>query len=192
MSTFAEDIAKLQAAATDRDADQKQFLLKKLYKQTEFVVTLGVSTEQAHLYTPTFEAYHPAEVWPRRMLRQIVMTATTPDEAIIQQAFQHFHTPGTANYFKALYDLYQGTQKRHGSEARIGFLVSAVVNSIMAELVEMYFGGRQHLWEAYRAQGDDFTEIAVTFWTDAAVAARDVRAWQDVAGRLQQAHQYTR
>jgi hypothetical protein len=191
MSTFHEDIAKLRAAAQDRDPDQKQFLLKKLYKQMPFVVALGVSTETAHNYVATFESYHPAEVWPRRMLRQIVMTASAPDEAIIQQAFQHFTTPGTANFFKALYDLFQGTQTRHPSEARIGFLVSAVENSITAALVEGYFGNQPELWETYRAQGPDFGEIALAFWTDEQVAAHDIAAWDDLATRLVDAYDRT-
>lgn len=191
MSTFYADVAKLRAAAQTRDPDQKQFLLKKLYGQLAFVVALGVSTETAHNYVATFERYHPQEVWPRRMLRQIVMTASAPDEAVIQQAFQHFTTPGTANFFKALYDLFQGTQTRHQSEARLGFLVSAAVNSITAELVELYFGGQPALWETYRAQGPDFAAVALAFWTDERVAARDAAAWDDLATRLAAAYDRT-
>ncbi len=191
MSTFREDIAKLRAAAQDRDADQKQFLLKKLYKQLAFVVALGASTETAHNYVDTFERYHPEEVWPRRMLRQIVMTASAPDEAVIQQAFQHFTTPGTANFFKALYDLFQGTTTRHAPDARLGFLVSAAVNSMTAALVEGYFGDQPALWEAYRAQGPDFTEIALAFWTDEQVAAHDIAAWDALADRLMEAYERT-
>lgn len=191
MSTFHEDIAKLRAAAQARDPEQKQFLLKKLYKQIPFVVALGVSTEQAHNYVATFEQYHPDEIWPRQMLRQIVMTASAPDESVIQQAFQHFTTPGTANFFKALYDLFQGTQTKHSSEARLGFLVSAVVNSITAELVELYFGDQPDVWETYRAQGPDFTEIALAFWTDERVIAHDAAAWDNLATRLKETYERT-
>jgi hypothetical protein len=185
MSDFQADLAKLRDAARARDADQKQFLLKKLYKQLEFVVVLGVSAERTHAYVGTFERYHPDEIWARRMLRQIVMTASAPDESIIHQAFQHFTTPGTANFFKALYDLYQGTQKRHASDARLGFLVSAVVNSVMAELVETYFGPQPDLWDRYRAAGEDYAEIALAFWTDEHVAAHDVDAWISLVDRLE-------
>ncbi|MEO0562063.1 MAG: hypothetical protein AAF125_08115 [Chloroflexota bacterium] len=191
MSSFPQDTEKLRAAARARDADQKQFLLKKMFKQLEFVVALGISAECVHAYADKFERYHPNEVWARRMLRQIVMTASAPDESIIQQAFQHFTTPGTANFFKALYDLYQGTQKRHPSEARVGFLVSAVENSLTAVLVEMYFGEEPEKWAAYRAQGEDFADIALAFWTDDAVAARDIEAWETVAERLLIAHTRT-
>jgi hypothetical protein len=191
MSTFYADIDKLRAATQGRQPEQKQFLLKKLYKQLAFVVALGVSTETAHDYADTFERYHPEEIWPRRMLRQIVMTASAPDESVIQQAFQHFTTPGTANYFKALYDLYQGTQTKHLPDARLGFLVSAAENSITAQLVELYFGGQPGLWETYRAQGPDFTEIALAFWTDERVIARDAAAWDQLAARIVEAYERT-
>jgi signal transduction protein with GAF and PtsI domain len=113
------------------------------------------------------------------------MTASAPDESVIQQAFQHFSTPGTANYFKALHDLYQATQKKHNSQARLGFLVSATVNAMTAQLVELYFGEQPDVWERYRAQGDDFNTLAVAFWTDERVVARDAALWENLADKLE-------
>ena len=181
MTMNNDDLNKLRAAASERDADSTQFYLKKLFHQMEFVIALGIAAEQAHGYVETFERYHPDEVWVRKMLVQIVMTASAPDEAIIQQSFQHFTTPGTANFFKSLYDLYQGTQKKHQSEARIGYLVSAVVNAMTAHLVELYFGDRLVDWEAYRAQGDNFAQLAMDFWTNEAVVERDRVLWHQLA-----------
>lgn len=183
--TLDRDLGELRRAAQNRDAEQLQFLLKKLFQQMEFVIALGIATEQVYGYVETFERYHPQEVWPRRMLVQIVMTATAPDESIIQQAFQHFTTPGTANFFKALYDLYQATQKRHQREARLGFLVSAVVNANTAALVEGYFGPRPDDWEAYRAQGEQFQQIALAFWTDEAIAEQHRAQWLAVADAIE-------
>lgn len=183
--TIQADVAKLRLSAAARDVDQNQFLLKKIYRQTEFVIALGITAEQAYTYADTFESYHPEEIWARRMLLQIVMTASAPDESIIQQAFQHFTTPGTANFFKTLYDLYQSTQKKYQSEPRIGFLVSATVNAITAELVEMYFRDKLDTWEAYRSQGQDFEKIALAFWTDEAVIERDKALWLAVADRIE-------
>lgn len=185
--SFSHDLQSLRAAAHQRSANDTQFMLKKLFQQMEFVIALGVAAEQAHAYVDTFERYHPEEIWARRMLVQIVMTASAPDESIIQQAFQHFTTPGTANFFKALYDLYQGTQEKHASSARIGFLVSACVNAMTAELVELYFGTRPDAWEAYRAQGAHFQQIALDFWTDEAIVARDVSLWLQLADKIEAA-----
>ena len=179
--TPQQDLNALRQAAQAREADQSQFILKRLYLQLEFVRALGIAAEQTHGYLDTFERYHPSEVWPRRMITQIVMTATAPDRSVIEQAFQHFDTPGTANFIKALLDLFQATQKANAREARIGFLVSATVNAMTAELVELYFADKPEAWAAYRAQGNEARQIALDFWTDEKVATRDRQRWQQVA-----------
>lgn len=183
--SITRDIDKLRQSAAARDVDQNQFLLKKILRQTEFVIGLGVAAEQAYTYVDTFERYHVGEIWARNMLLQIVMTASAPDEAVIQQAFQHFTTPGTANFFKSLYDLYQSTQDKYQSEPRLGFLVSATVNAITAELVEVYFGPRPDDWAAYREQAANANDIALAFWTDEAIIARDKALWAAVADRIE-------
>lgn len=188
MTDLAPDLAKLRAAAQRRDADECQFLLKRLFQQLEFVVALGIAAEQAYAYAPTFERYHPQEIWARRMLVQIVMTASAPEESIIQQAFQHFTTPGTANYLKALHDLYQATQKKHNSEARVGFLASSVVNSMTAALVEQYFGARPDDWELFRTAPNEHQRLALAFWTDAQIVAQDSALWLGVADALERHH----
>ncbi len=183
--TIPDDITALRDAARARQADQAQFLLKKLFLQTEFVRALGIAAEQAYRHVPTFERLHPGEVWARRMILQIVNTATAPERSIIEQAFQHYETPGTANFIKAMYDLFQATQDTNPGEARIGFLVSAVVNAMTAELVALYFEPRPDDWAAYRAQDERFQGIALAFWTDDAVAERDTALWLAIADAVE-------
>lgn len=182
---MTDDLTAMRQAAHQREADQLQFLLKRLFHRLEFVRALGIAAEQAHRYVNTFERYHPEEIWPRRMIKQIVMTATAPDRQIIEQGLQHFETPGSANFIKALYDLFQATQKDNQSEARLGFLVSATVNAMTAELVELYFGQRPEAWQAYRARDENAPQIALDFWTDEQVAARDTELWLAVADKIE-------
>ncbi len=181
-----QDLNALRQAVQAREADQSQFMLKRLFQELEFVRALGIAAEQVHQYLPTFERDHPDEVWPRRMLNQIVMTATAPDRVIIEQALQHFDTPGTANFIKALFDLFQATQKEHASEARLGFLVSATVNAMTAELVELYFGDKPTAWADYRSQSEGAQQIALDFWTNADVAARDRERWLQTVDAVEQ------
>lgn len=183
--SYQDDLQMLRAAAANRSADELQFTLKKLFLTLEFVRALGITAECAFRYVDTFERYHPGEIWARRMIMQIVATATAPDRAIIEQAFQHFTAPGSANFLKTMHDLYEATQKTHQREARVGYLVSAVVNAMTAELVELYFGQRPTEWESYRAQAGDFRQIALDFWTDEAVAARDIQLWLTLADAIE-------
>ena len=178
-------IETLRRAAHERDADTLQFTLKQVFQKLDFVVALGIAAEQAYRYVDTFEQYHPEEVWPRRMLMLIVTTATAPERQIIEEAFKHFETPGSANFIKAMYDLYQGTQETNQSQARLGFLVSAVVNAITAELVELYFGKRPEQWTAYRAQAENAPQIAMDFWTNEAVSQQDTKRWLAVADAVE-------
>jgi hypothetical protein len=82
-----------------------------------------------------------------------------------------------------LYDLFQATQKTNQSEARIGFLVSAIVNAMTAELVEMYFGEHLDEWEAYRTHTEGVEQIALNFWIDDSVARRDAALWHEIADK---------
>ncbi len=185
MTDDQPQLDQLRHAARGRDADELQFALKQLFGRLDFVEALGIAAEQTYQYVDTFEGYHPEEVWPRRMLLMIVNTATAPERQIIEEAFKHFETPGSANFIKAMYDLYQGTQETNQREARLGYLVSAVVNAITADLVERYFGERQDQWQAYREQGEDFQQIALDFWTHDDVAQRDTNRWLGVADAIQ-------
>lgn len=183
--TVQDDITALRQAAQERNADEAQFLLKRLLPELEFVLALGLAAEQTYRFVDTFEQNHPGEVWARRMILQIVNTATAPERTIIEQAFQHFTTPGTANFIKAMYDLFEATQKTNASAARIGFLTSAIVNAMTAELVDVYFGSRPDVWAEYRSQGENFNQIAVDFWTDDAVAERDTMLWLRLADEIE-------
>ncbi len=181
--SFQPDLQDLRAAARERDADRQQFVLKKLFMGMEFIAALGVTAECAYAYADTFERYHPDETWARTMVRQIVLNGVKPDEQAIKQAFQEFSTPGTANFLKALYDIYQGTDDRNQREARLGFLVSACVNSIMAHLVERWFGPRPARWQSYRTGADP--QIALAFWTDEDIAATDTALWLKLADSIE-------
>lgn len=182
----SEDVAQFRTAIEQRNEEQKAYFLRKTLIQWEFVEALGLATEKAYAYCDIFEREHVGEVWARKMLVQIVMTATPPDEGLLQSAFQHYDTPGTANFLKGLHDLYQATQSKHAREARFGYVVSSIINVQTAWLVWTYFHDRRELWQRYRQQGEDFYQIAVSFWDDAEVINHDCTAWLALLEQLQQ------
>ncbi len=188
------DLAALREAAHNRDHDQMQFLLKRLFGQVPFYHALVIPVERAHGYVDTFERYHPEAVWARQILVHIATVGTTPGE-LPNEAMREYPTPGSANFVKAVFDLGNAVYQEHPLEARVGYLVSAVVNAIMAELVEAWYGSRLADWTRVRqnqfnpATGQytdpEATQIAYRFWTDEAITQRDVAAWLAVADAVE-------
>lgn len=180
-----DDLAALRQAAQDRDPNQTQFLLKRLFLSMSFYRALAVAVERAYAYLDTFERQHPQQPWARQVVVQITSLGTAPGD-IPDEAKQSYATPGTANFVKALYDLAHACRPNNQMEARIGFLVSAVVNAMMAELVESWYGSRLNDWERVRQNVPEANEIAYRFWTDTDVAQRDVAAWLAVADSVEE------
>ncbi|MGV2435189.1 MAG UNVERIFIED_CONTAM: hypothetical protein LVT10_10200 [Anaerolineae bacterium] len=180
----SSDLAQLWSAVEQRNEEQKAYLLRKVFIQMEFITALSIVTDAAYAYCDIFEGEHAGEVWARKVLVQMVMTATPPDEGLIQSAFQHYDTPGTANFLKGLHDLYQATQSKHAREARLGYLVSSLIHIQTAWLVWTYFHARREVWQRYRLQGEDFYTIALAFWDDPTVIGRDRHNWQSVLEHL--------
>ena len=140
---------KLRDAAEARDPERCQFLLKTLFMELDFYLALAVVIERARSFLETFETYYPAGVFARQILMQMVNTGTAPAR-LPPEAMRDFEYPGAANYMKALADLAHALQPGP-LPPRIGFLVSATVNAIMAELVEHYYGPRPQAWAQVRA-----------------------------------------
>ena len=70
---------------------------------------------------------------------------------------------------------------------RIGYLVSATVNAIMAELVEHYYGRHLDRWALVRGnpEAPEAREIAYAFWTDEEIALLDTDHWLQVADSIE-------
>jgi hypothetical protein len=190
-----DDLAALRKAAAERDPNRTQFLLKRLLLNMTFYRGLALAVERAYAFLPTFERYYPQAIWARQVLVQIASLGTAPGD-IPAEARQAFTSPGAANYVKVLYDLAHATRQSQQMEARIGYLTSAVVNTIMAELVEAWYGGRLSDWERVRQNQFDpatgqysdpeATQIAYRFWTDEDTAQRDTAAWLAVADSVEE------
>ena len=176
---------KLRDAAEARDPERCQFLLKTLFMDLDFYLALAVVIERARSFLETFETYYPAGVFARQILMQMVNTGTAPSR-LPPEALQDFEYPGAANYMKALADLAHALQPGP-LPPRIGFLVSATVNAIMAELVEHYYGPRPQAWAQVRAAPAEpvANEVAYAFWTDEDVALLDTDSWLQVADSIE-------
>ena len=180
-----EALERLRQAAETRDPEQCQFLLKTLFIGMEFYPALAVVIERTQSFLETFETYYPDGIFARQILMQMVNTGTAPTR-LPPEAQRDFEYPGAANYMKALSDLAYALQPGP-LPPRIGYLVSATVNAIMAELVEHYYGQCPGAWALVRQKptSPEASEIAYTFWTDEEVALLDSDHWLQVADSIE-------
>ena len=185
MKSQLKTIAQLRIAAEARDPERCQFLLKSLFMELDFYLALAVVIERARSFLEIFETYYPDGVFARQILMQMVNTGTAPAR-LPPEALRDFEYPGAANFMKALADLAHALQPGP-LPPRIGYLVSATVNAIMAELVEHYYGPRPGAWAQFRAAPGEpaSSEIAYAFWTDDDVALLDADAWLQVADSIE-------
>lgn len=194
------ELQQFRAAAQERDAEQCQYLLKKLLQTLSYYAALAIVLERLHSFLDIFESYYPDETWVRKLLIATASFGTTPDDSAATLAMQQrFSAPGCGNYIKALYDLTQAMQAKHTGEARVGYLASAVVNTIMAELAEAWYGDQENLWERVRQNRYDpntqqftdpeATQIACAFWLADSTAALDTACWLDVVASIEKALQ---
>ncbi|MGB1287187.1 MAG: hypothetical protein ACPG7F_11680, partial [Aggregatilineales bacterium] len=146
-----------------------------------------------HVFLDIFESYYPDETWVRTLLLSIVSFGTTPDDSVATMAMQQrFSEPGMGNYTKAIFDLTQSMQPKHTGEARVGFMASSIVNCIMAELAEAWYGEHPDLWEKVQAaqaqpetDNPEATQIAYQFWMDDDTATLDTALWLEIADSLE-------
>ena len=183
--SHAELLRQLRDAAEARDPERCQFLLKSLFMDMEFYLALAVVIERAQSFLETFEHYYPEGQFARQILTQMVNTGTAPSR-LPAEAQRDFEYPGGANFMKALSDLAHALQPGP-LPPRIGFLVEATVNAIMAELVEQYYGRRMEAWQILRAnpEAPEAREIAYAFWTDEEVALLDTDHWLSLADSVE-------
>ena len=178
-------LEQLRDAAEARDPERCQYLLKSLFMDMEFYSALAVAVERAQSFLETFEHYYPDGQFARQILTQMVNTGTAPSR-LPSEAHQDFEYPGAANYMKALSDLAHALQPGP-LPPRIGYLVGATVNAIMAELVEHYYGRRMDAWRAVRENPEtpEARNIAYAFWTDEEVALLDTDHWLGMADSIE-------
>ena len=151
MTGTQSDLDALRKAAHDRDHEQIQYLLKRLVMRLPFYHALAIAVERAHAYAPTFERYYPDATWARQVLVYIATVGQTPGE-LPPEAMREYSSPGSGNFVKAVFDLGNAAHQEHQMEARLGYLVSALVNVVMAELVEAWYADKLADWE--RARGN--------------------------------------
>jgi hypothetical protein len=191
------DLQDMRTAAHQRNQQQLQFLLKRLLQSLTYYMALSVPLDCIRPFLDIFENNYPEETWVRTLLLSINMYGAKPNENVAEMALeQSFNTPGTANFLKAIYDLTQSMQDKHTPEARIGFMASSVVNAMMAQLVEAWYGKREKAWERVRDSQYDpttgeyidekTTRIAYTFWTHPDTATMDTEAWLALADNIEQ------
>jgi hypothetical protein len=182
------DLKDLRASAEARDPQQVQFLTKRLLGQMEYYPALALIVKRVHDFVDLFESYYPDEMWIRKALVTIASYGTAPDEGVAEMALnQQYNEPGCGNFLKAIYDVTQCMQKKHTGEARISFMTSALVNVVMAELVEAWYGEREELWETVRADQTSLEaqEIAYAFWMDEDIVILDTACWLEIADQLE-------
>ena len=186
----AETLEQLRISAEARDPERCQFLLKSLLMDMAFYHALAVVIERAQSFLETFELYHSDGGFARQILMQMVNTGTAPVR-LPPEAMQDLDFPGGANYMKALSDMAHALQQGP-LPPRIGYLVSATVNAIMAELVEHYYGRRPEAWALVNQQPADSRaqDIAYAFWTDEEVALLDTDHWLQVADSIERHSQH--
>jgi hypothetical protein len=192
----ARDITDIRAAAHERHQEQLQFMLKRSLQNLSFFVALSVPLERLYNFLPKFEQHYPEEEWVRKLIVAIGAYGVAPDDSVAEMALQQsFSVPGMANYVKAVYDVTQAMQDKHTSEARISFMASAVVNSVMAELAEAWYGKHPSAWEKVRQSelnpetgtyiDQKANTIVYTFWMSPDTAALDTAIWLDIANNLE-------
>lgn len=197
-------LADLRSAANERDPERTQYALKGLLGQLEYYAALAVTLESVYGFLDIFESYEPDATWVRAALVQIASYGMAPDDQQAEAAvLQRHEGPGVANYMKAIFDTIQSMQKSHTPEARLSFLASALVNTVMAEIAEAWYGEHIEEWERVRANTFDpltqtysdpeAAQIVVAFWSDAGTATLERSSWLAIAKRLERAleRQYT-
>lgn len=188
----------LRTAVDDRDAEKTQYALKMLLGQLEYYAALAITLETVHRFLDVFESYEPEASWVRPLLIRMASYGLASDDQQAEDAVMARHDgPGIANYIKAVYDTTQAMQKTHTPEARLSFLASAIVNTVMAELVEAWYGEQIEAWERVRANvfnpetqqysDPEAAQIAYAFWMDEATITLERAGWHEVADRIERA-----
>jgi hypothetical protein len=193
------DLDDLQLAIARRDQQGIQYLLKRLLAEVEYYPALAIVAERLYGWLDIFESYTDDSYgWVRAALVQIANYGAAPDQEALSLALGRPPTaPGLGNYLKALHDLGQAMQPRHTPAARVGFLVSALVNATMAELAESWYGERPDAWQAVRALSFDSVtgepndpqaaQLAYSFWMDSSTANLERRCWSEIAQAVEKA-----
>ncbi|GAB1420944.1 hypothetical protein MASR2M15_10720 [Anaerolineales bacterium] len=196
-ANIADDLLALRHAAETRNGDHAQYWLKRLLIHMDYYYSLAVLVERVYDFVETWEGYYPKEVWPRKIILAVVNVGIKPESALIEMAMQQsFHAPGAGNFLKALYDMTQAMDEKHQPEARLGFIISAIMNANMAILVEAYYGTRLGEWEQVRTNQFDpdtgtysnpeANQISYQFWTDTDTALIDSDLWLQVADSVEE------
>jgi hypothetical protein len=194
----ARDLHELRRNVQERNSEQSQFYLKRLLMAVNYFYAVAIITEELQRFLPKFEEAYPDEVWVRRLLLAVVSFGNKPEEGVPEMALrQDFPAPGAMNFLKAVYDLTQAMNDKHGNESRVGFMTSALVNVLMADVVQAWYGKRTKAWERVRANKLDpatgqysdpvATEIAYQFWTDEATISNERELWLALADRIENA-----
>ncbi|MGQ9888539.1 MAG: hypothetical protein ACUVSX_08630 [Aggregatilineales bacterium] len=183
MSSYADDLALLRAAAHRREWTALQDTLKRLLARLEPLVALGVAAGPVTAHLPRFEAYYPEAGWVRELLLTVVNYASAPRDLPLH-ALAQFPSPGCGNFVSAVFDLARAVQPAASPFERYSFVTNAAANALLAALMDRYFGPRPDEWALL---ADETARQAVygRFWLDADVAAADTAAWLALADAVE-------
>jgi hypothetical protein len=187
--THLADLEMLRAAAYQREWNTLQDTLKRLLTRLEPLIALEIAAARVQGYLHRFEHYYPEAGWVRQLLLTIISYASAPSDLPVQAVTQ-FPSPGCGNYISAVLDLARAVQMGVSPFERYSFIVNAIANTTLAELMDLYYRQHPEIWERLNAQPDAVNpatgltvrqEITMQFWTDADVAARDTAIWLEIA-----------
>lgn len=153
---------------------------------------------QMNRYLPIFERYHPPDTLKGRMVRELLVTLVSygfAPEQLPDYIIGEYDTPGSGQFANGVLELCRAMQKDRPPAQRAEQLASAVANTYLAELAELYYSRYPDHYARVRANridaltneytDPDAAKIPLLLWNDPLVAARDVTLWLRLADDLE-------
>ena len=193
-----QEIATLRAAAQERTWNILQPTLTSLLGAMGVFPALEIAVNTVNSYLPTFERYHPADSEKGRILRELVVSVVSfgyaPDR-LPEHLTGDYDTPGSGQFANAVLELCRAMQGQREPAEKFDLLASAIANTILAELAELWYSQNPEAYQRVRANHVDpetgeysdpeAARIPLAFWIDPEVAARDTAAWLRVADAIE-------
>lgn len=196
---FIESLRTFRKAAYSREWGVLQDQLQSLIGELELFQALEIVIQRLQRYLPTFEKYHPFESVKGRTLIGMIVHVTAfgyapdylPDELPNQ-----YDTPGSGQFVLAVLEMNRAMQRDAVPADRARQFTSAIANTFLAELSEIYYSAHPEDYARVRANkidpatgeytDPDAAKIPIALWLDPAVEARDVTLWLKLADDIEE------